>query len=232
VDWKRGGGPKAPNQLQADVTRLKGLELFAALDDRALEEVVQLSSWLVRHRGAEVQLSAQRADAAYIVVDGSVDMLHISPDGRVLRTVRLQAGKVFDFTPSFEADGRVIVAEVSSSSATLCMVPWSVFLRTVIADAHAAAVSIEQQRCQRQEAEQLASELAFEPIATRVRHWLRRLAVQRGQNVVHCTLEELSRSAGTREEEASRVIGDLQRRGLVVRRSRGWLEIRNPDELL
>jgi CRP-like cAMP-binding protein len=232
VDWKRGGGPKDPNQLQADVTRLKGLELFASLDDRVLEEVMQLSSWLVRQRGAEVQLSAQPADAAYIVVDGSVDLLHISPDGRVLRTVRLEAGEVVDFTPSLEADGRVIVAEVSSRTATVCMLPWSVFLRTVVANPHAAALFIEQQRYQRQEAEQLASELAFEPIATRVRHWLRRLAAQRGQNVVHCTLEELSRSAGTRPEEASRVIGDLQRRGLVRRRGRGRLEIPDPDELL
>jgi CRP-like cAMP-binding protein len=232
MDWKRGGGPKDPGQLQSDVVRPKGLELFASLADRTLEEVVQLSSWCVYQRGEEVRASAQGAETAYIVVDGSVDVMHISPDGRVLRTARLEAGKVFDFAPSLEADGRVIVAEASSRTATLCMLPWSVFLRTVIANPRAAAVFIEQQRCQRQQAEQLASALAFDPIAARVRHWLRRLALQSGQSVVSCTLEELARSTGTREEEASRAIGDLQRGGLVMRRGRGRIEIPDPDDLI
>lgn len=232
TECKGGGGSEDRRRPRTSAAQLQRLDLFADLDDRALQQLRRLSSLQVYERGEEVRRSTEGVDVTYVVVEGSVDLLHMGPGGHVLKSVQLEPGEVFEFGTPYAAEGDLVIVKVRSRTATIYAVPRSVFLRTVIANPHAADIYIEQERSRRQRAETSARELAFDSVFTRVKHWLRRLALESGEGMARCSLEHLARLAGTREEEVSRAIAELERQGLVVRRGHGRIEVPDPDALV
>ena len=77
-----------------DIALLQGTELFAELDDDALQSVVDASSSRELRRGDVVFTEGSLPEHLYVVEDGRIAIASKSDDGRAISTGRPDASAV------------------------------------------------------------------------------------------------------------------------------------------
>lgn len=123
-------------------------------------------------------------------------------------------------------DGDEFVVQALSNQTELYVLDWSVLLPYLAMRPVAVAallLLLERHR----EAEIALSDQALHSAPERIWRVLRRCAGDENDHLVEHTLEELGGLASVTLSETSRLVAELQRQGLVQRRGRGRIEIRD-----
>lgn len=229
--WIRHGQSEDDSVLRPDAERLQALDLFMSVPAANLAPVLTMATWQVYQSGAFIARPRHGGDVECIVVTGRVRLVRTSEAGRILAELELGQGKVFDFGHLLGPWADELSGEALETT-TICSVPWPVFLRAVVATPASAAVLIEQLREDRRHLGDLVGDAVLHDVPTRVRHVLRTLALDNPQHIVSMRGEDIAARVGVSKEQVSRVIADLQRRRLLVRRGRQTFVVYDPDRLL
>lgn len=215
-----------------EVARLKALELFSSAEDRVLGDLLAVAAWRTYQRDAVILPPHHNADVEGIVVDGKMHLLRTSDAGRVLIERELGPGETFDFgrmsgVATDEPSGEGVAAPT-----TICFLPWPALSRALASTPRSASVFMGHLRDVRRQLGESMADAVLHDVPTHVRHILRSLAEENQHHLVPHTSTEIAALAGVSREQASRVIGDLQRRGLVHKGKGRGLVISEPGALL
>mgnify|MGYP001237918163 CR=1 FL=1 len=116
-------GRKASRTEQPDSVQLRALPLFATLSERAIDEVIHLSSWRRYDKEAQITPPAPTHDLAYSVVDGEVQISRLSREGRRFIQSRVRRGGFFELGSGRGGDGDEVVAEATVGGTIVCSLP-------------------------------------------------------------------------------------------------------------
>lgn len=170
-------------------------------------------------------------NGAIFVIEGSVRVYKVSEEGKEITLYRVEKGETCIMTIScILADVNYqAVAEVEEN-VTLLMLPSNAF-RALFATSTAFQQFVFSTLSTRMiEVMMIVEEIAFKSMNTRISSFLLEKIKKQNENVIKITHEKIALELGTAREVVSRVLMDLQKKG-VVEISRGQIKVRDVNLL-
>lgn len=199
------------------VTALRTLPLFQGIAPERLDGIARCASMRRVSRGTAVVLAGDSIDCVYFVLNGSLKVLVSDEDGREVILTMLGQGDIFgEMGVVDEAPRSATVTAVSSSD--LVSIPQSDF-RRILQDNFELCLRIMGNLAQRlREADRKIESLALMDVYGRVARLLLDMAeTVNGETVVKRKIskQDIAKMIGASREMVSRVMKDLQTRGLI-----------------
>lgn len=196
------------------VNYLRKVDLFAGLSDdelRACEAALPMSRM---RKGKILYTPTGAEEALYVIKEGSVRLYRLSRDGREVTVGALGVGDVFGTLPMFGSISRNTFAEASED--TLVCTIREVTLRDLIAEHPQIAIGLLRIVGERlATVEDQVEDLAFRSAEQRVaRSVLRLLDDRKGPRLI-VSHEQIAKSAGVARETVTKVLGALERDGVI-----------------
>jgi CRP-like cAMP-binding protein len=201
--------PSAESDLpRAVLAALQNSEIFGVLDEASLRRFAAAGGVVRLERGALLFAKGDEGDAAFIVLDGALEVRDVARDGKELVIAAADAGKLVGEMAVL--DGAPRSADVVAARAcTLWRLPRAAVLGAVLVSGE-AAVRLLAELCRRLRASNAALELASRrSIEGRLAALL--IAEQSRLGIVALTQTEIARRIGASREQ-------------VNRKLRGWCE--------
>lgn len=180
--------------------------LFSSLDAKDLDRLHQLGSSHHYPQGQWITHYGSNWPYLFIVEDGLVEAVKESPEGRSLVILELEAGTVFWGIGFFKEGMGMPVALVATEETWLTLWPRG-RLRPLLLENGQFSWNLAQLMVERMlRASQIVEELAFQPVAGRLAHFLLdQFADQTGDIVTRdLTLEEMAARIGSTREMVCR----------------------------
>lgn len=196
---------------------LRANPLFAAFDDRELEDLIQLSNPQRYPDGQWVTHYGSSWPYLFLVEEGSLEAVKESPEGRSLVILELERGMVFWGLGFFREGMGMPVALVAREETRLRLwsreelLPW-------IRQNGEFAWELTQLMVERMlRASEIVEELAFQPVAARLAHFLLEQFGDRAGDVVSrdLTLDEMAARIGSTREMVCRQLYKLADHGVI-----------------
>ncbi|HHI77347.1 MAG TPA: Crp/Fnr family transcriptional regulator [Gammaproteobacteria bacterium] len=218
--------PAAPPSLQ----RLK--ERYPALDDPALLTAIERVGTTARlPRGAPICELGQECSHLALVLEGRARVYELAESGREITLYRVEAGECCILTAScimggerFPAFARceqdleaVLIPAAQVEGFMLRHAAWRRFVWRLLASRLAGVLL-------------LLEEVTFRRLDQRLMRYLLRHTREPGRRELHLTHQAIADDLGTSREVVSRVLKDLEQRGLL-RLARGRIGIDDPRGL-
>ena len=207
---------KAGNVLEERVEFLRGLPLFAGVQEPVLAALARASLSRRVSKGSYLFMQSESADAAYLVWGGAIAIVLSSADGRELVINELRRGDCLGELGLLTGQPRSAAALASVDSEVLVM-PKNAFW--AVLDAAPAVV----QRLLQMTASRLRSSseregaLAFMDAQARLARLLLHLSEQPSdKGYVTISQAELGRRAGLTRQTVAQILGRWRRRGWLV----------------
>jgi len=200
---------------------VRSAPLLRGLDSQAVEAVLSASAWQGRGDGEFFFMEGAPAERAYMLVEGRVKLVQITPGGQQILLGYLVAGQTFGIVTVLED----AVYPVSAQAVGVCRAVWWRRERlSRLLEQHprmalnalyimAEKVRLFQRRLQ---------EISTQQVEQRIARAVLRLASQVGRKVDEGILidmpisrQDLAEMTGTTLYTVSRVLKDWQKRGLV-----------------
>ncbi len=108
---------------------LREVGLFAGLSDATLGEIARVAYLQTFSPDEHILLKGEPCRAVYFVVEGSVRIYRVSPEGREQVLARLNRGQAFNTVPPFQDSGHSPANAVALTPVTLGVLPKEDFLR-------------------------------------------------------------------------------------------------------
>lgn len=196
---------------------LRGIPLFAALDDAALGHVAPAVVTQFYERGEVIEVEGEQASALHIVRSGVVKLLSTSADGReqVLRLV--PAGQTFNLVAIVDGQPNVATA-VALERSTVYALERGVLLTFMERRPELARAALMALAASTREMVGLAKDLALHHVTERV---ARLLLEQERAGCDRCrrhylTQQEMATIVGTAREVMGRTLHELQADGIIA----------------
>lgn len=192
---------------------LRRVPFFAALPPEALAVLGQHMRARSFEPGEFVFWEGEPSRGFWFLVEGQVRLSKLSSDGReqVLCTAR---GHTCLGCPILSG-GTYMASAQALTPVLAVLVPWQQ-VREVAARAPAAGLALLRMMAERHRMlGQVASTLALRCVAARICRTLLEEEQQADSSTLHLTHEEIAALAGTAREVVTRLLNDLQRRGVV-----------------
>ncbi len=216
---------------------VRSAPLLRGLDSQAVQEVLSASAWQERADGEFFFMEGAPAERAYMLVEGRVKLVQITPDGQQVLLGYLVAGQTFGIIAVLEE----AVYPVSAQAVGVCRaVWWGRGLLSRLLEQHprlalnALHIMAEKVRL----FQRLLQEISTQQVEQRIARAVLRLANQVGRKVdggvlldMPLSRQDLAEMTGTTLYTVSRVLKDWQKRGLVEPRRMNIL-IRQPHGLV
>lgn len=218
------------------VALLRGLELFAALDDAEIDELagkVEVVSW---DAGTVVFEEGDPGDACYVIYTGRVKLTRRLVDGQPIALAQVEHGGIVGELALFANERRAATMRTAEPTTAIAIARED--LMTILHGNAEAAISMAvhvarllQRATDRQFASvtstvngRLLSTLLAQVEARQTRH-----AGEHDVELVGSS-SDLARTAGTQKDEATRLLHWLENEG-VLRLKRGRIIVRSPEAL-
>ncbi|MDQ7029922.1 MAG: Crp/Fnr family transcriptional regulator [Ardenticatenia bacterium] len=216
---------------------LKETDLFGDLSDDALEEVIGAARRLEFPGGLYIFHQGEQAVSFYVLVEGRVRLIQVTPDGNQVLVRFIMPGEPFAAVAIFGEGRYPVSAEVVDDAVVLC---WHGACFADLMERHPKlalrAMGVLAGRVQ--EFQDRLREMATERVERRLAHTLLRLARQAGRRVHRGILidlalsrQDLAEMSGTTLYTVSRTLRKWEQAG-IVRVGRRWVVIRDPHALV
>jgi CRP/FNR family transcriptional regulator, cyclic AMP receptor protein len=212
-------------------------EVFGGLEERELQEVVQVAVPRRWQRGEVIFREGDEGDTTYLLLSGAILLTREHQDGRMVAIAELRAGNMFGELAMFRGEKRSATAEAIEPTEAVALLAPDVQrlirqnpeIAGKLLTALAERVSKTTERLLQQ---------SFQTVAGRVAGALLQQASARraesgasdGDVLIQATQAEIAGLAGTSRESASRFLATLERAG-VVTLGRGKVTVHDPERL-
>jgi len=212
-------------------------EVFGGLEERELQEVVQVAVPRRWQRGEVIFREGDEGDTTYLLLSGAILLTREHQDGRMVAIAELRAGNMFGELAMFRGERRSATAEAIEPTEAVALLAPDVQrlirqnpeIAGKLLTALAERVSTTTERLLQQ---------SFQTVAGRVAGALLQQASARraesgvsdGDVLIQATQAEIAGLAGTSRESASRFLATLERAG-VVTLGRGKVTVHDPERL-
>jgi CRP/FNR family transcriptional regulator len=212
-------------------------EVFGDLEQRELDEVVQVAVPRRWDRGEVVFREGDDGDTTYLLMSGAILLTREHQDGRVVAIAELRGGDMFGELAMFRGEKRSASAEaVEPTEAVALLAPDVQRLIKQNPDIAAKLLKALAERVSRT-TERLLQQ-SFQTVAGRVASALLSQTAARkaergdvdGDVLIEATQAEIAGLSGTSRESASRFLATLERAG-VVTLGRGKVTVHDPERL-
>ena len=212
-------------------------EVFGGLEERELQEVVQVAVPRRWQRGEVIFREGDEGDTTYLLLSGAILLTREHQDGRVVAIAELRAGDMFGELALFRGETRSATAEaIEPTEAVALLAPDVQRLIRQNPDIAGKLLTALAERVSRT-TERLLQQ-SFQTVAGRVASALLAQSSARkaesgqldGDVVIQATQAEIAGLAGTSRESASRFLATLERAG-VVSLGRGKVTVHDPERL-
>ena len=198
---------------------LRGLPVFAGLSERELEELLR-ESQLVRYpKDGAVFSQGERAASFFLLHQGHLRVVKITPDGRQVVVRYVVPGDIFGVALAFGRDTYPATAVAVADSAALVW-PSAAWPRLAVKFPQLTMNTLQAVGSRLYEAHDRVVEASTERVELRVAHALLRLAAQSpvvdGRIELSVSRQDLAEMAGTTLFSASRILKSWENRGLVI----------------
>lgn len=215
-------------------TALRTLPIFQGLDPERLEEVARYSTLRRVSRGTAVVQSGEKTDNVYFVLNGSLKVLVCDEDGREVILTILGQGEVFGEMGMLDASPRS--ATVTAVAATDLVVIAHADFRQIMSNNFDVCLSIMCNMATRlRAADRKIESLALMDVYGRVARLLLDMAepAEGGRSIVRKKIskQDIARMIGASREMVSRVMKDLQARGLLEETPAGLVVIERAEDV-
>jgi CRP-like cAMP-binding protein len=215
----------------ASVAAVRAAPLFSALDESAVQGLLQRCPVLKRPAGAVVFTPAERAERFYVVLSGRVKLYKLSPKGDEQILHLYGAGHSFAEAAVLGGGEYPAFAEVVED-ATLLAVRRSVLAEAITANPELAMGMLAGLSAKLREFNRLIEELSLKEVPARLAAALLRQSEEASSATFRLkqTKRQLAAQIGTVAETLSRALRKLKQQGLIdVRGSQ--VTIRDHDRL-
>jgi CRP-like cAMP-binding protein len=219
------------------VDLLRGVPIFADLDDRTLATLG--ARCVPRTVGAGFTLfrAGDRCNGLYLVLDGQVRIYRSSPDGREQTLAVEGPGRPVAELPLVDG-GEYPATAVTNRPSRLMFLPRAEFEHAFRSNPEVAAAVVHSLGRRLRHLVQLVETVAFRDVAARLAMWLADQADRDGTPggddvslTLHRTQDELATELGTARESVSRALKQLGTKGLIKSRKGNQLVVAHPDRL-
>ena len=205
-----------------DRSLIQSLPVFSAMDDVELDDVISRATALRIPKGAAVFEQGETAKAFYVLLNGRLKVMKLTPDGQQVVIRFVVPGDIYGIAKALNREDYPATATALVDSVTLAwdMAVWDEFM-----DRHPAfARNVMRMLGRRiEEAHTKLKEMATQDVEHRVAHAVLRLVSQSGRNVeggvlvdFPVTRQEIAEVSGTTMHSVSRVLSAWENAGLVV----------------
>ncbi|OFW71587.1 MAG: Crp/Fnr family transcriptional regulator, partial [Alphaproteobacteria bacterium RBG_16_64_48] len=205
-----------------DRSLIQSLPVFSAMDDVELDDVISRATALRIPKGAAVFEQGETAKAFYVLLNGRLKVMKLTPDGQQVVIRFVVPGDIYGIAKALNREDYPATATALVDSVTLAwdMAVWDEFM-----DRHPAfARNVMRMLGRRiEEAHTRLKEMATQDVEHRVAHAVLRLVSQSGRNVeggvlvdFPVTRQEIAEVSGTTMHSVSRVLSAWENAGLVV----------------
>lgn len=218
--------------LPANLEVLEAIEVLALLPKASLGELLPVARVIAYPAREELDWeSDSRGPLVFGVVAGGLSVSFRSAEGKEMPVTTIPQGRIFDPGHDGWAGIDETVATAAASRTVICSLPREAFDAVTSTCPQAVMLLRSRYRQLVRELGGLTSDRLYGP-ESRIRHTLWRDARLRGGAAVSYTHEQLAARATTDRSRATRVIGRLQRDGLIaVNRSLHEILVLDPDRL-
>jgi CRP/FNR family transcriptional regulator, nitrogen oxide reductase regulator len=227
---------------RCDLTRIDnsvvgGLDIFSGLSNEDIDAILDgaRSSWIARETAVFEQDG--EADAFFLLLDGAVRVVRVTPDGQQIIARYIGVGDLFGIAPAI---GRTTYP-ASAVAATDCVVlSWPTSLWAPLAQRFPvfAANTYKLVGARLQETQEHVVELSTQQVEQRVAHAVLRLVRQTGRQVEGGVLidfplsrQDIAEMTGTTLHTVSRILSAWEGKGLV-KSSRQKVTVTDPHGLV
>jgi CRP-like cAMP-binding protein len=215
---------------------LKMVPVFSSLDDHALSEIAEITHEKFYEKGNFILHEGEEGNNFYLIVTGRVKIFLETKSGKGIILKVLTPGDFFGEMALL--DGKPRSATVSALDDTKVLSISRSDFTTLLSRVPDIAIQLLVTLCTRlRKANQQIEDLALLDANARIARLLLELAVDRGKRVdagvaidLRLTRNEIAGLAGMSRETASRILTNLQKRGLI-RLEKGLLIIRDEETL-
>jgi CRP-like cAMP-binding protein len=202
---------------------IRSLPLFSELEDAELDRVLTLSVELSIDKGTAVFEQGQAATSFYLLVEGHLKVVKITPDGQQLIVRFVVPGDLYGIAKALNRDDypATALALVDSLTIAWSMTLWDDFM-------HLPGFADEVVRMiggRVQEAHTRLKEMATQNVEQRVAQTVLRLVRRSGRKVEQgmlidfpVTRQEIAEASGTTLHSVSRILSAWEGNGMVVAR--------------
>ena len=198
-------------------TALRTLPVFQGLEIERLEEIARSADMRRVARGVTVVQAGEAIDNVYFVLNGSMKVLLSDEDGREVIFTIIGQGDIFGEMGMVDDEPRSATV-VAAMPSDLVVFPHAVF-RQIMAENFDVCLRIMGNLARRlREADRKIESLALMDVYGRVARLLLDMAeVTDGQTVIRKKIskQDIAKMIGASREMVSRVMKDLQARGLI-----------------
>lgn len=210
-------GPPDVNRGARSVDRvnhLRTVDLFDGLAEAELHEVERSSPVVRADAGRLLYAPGASDEALWILKQGAVRLYRLSTDGREVSLGTLGPGDVFGTMPLFGSFGRLTFAEAAEPSVVCRMDEHR--LESLVSRHPQVAIRLLRLVGERMAVlEDLLEDLAFRSAEQRVARAVLRMRDERRSDRLVVSHEQVAKAAGVARETATKIIGTLERAGVV-----------------
>lgn len=227
VDFDNQSGTGLDMTMQPDT--LRKLPYFARLDPPTLDALASQVEVISLERGQVLINEGYPCVGLYFVVEGSVKVSRVSPEGK--EQVLTVMGSLQTFNPVPVFDGGLNAATVTASEQTVVgLVPKALMLGLVHEHGEVAEGLLRIFASRLRGLTTLVSDLTHLDVAGRIAKVLLSYQSSSGVTELHISQQDLASMVGTTREVAARALRTLEQEGCLLRRGR-TIEIRSTENL-
>lgn len=217
---------------RVDAERLRDVTVLAALPEVTRAALARLARCSRYAAGQELfWADDEREDRVIVVLEGRIDILFRSMEGKEMPVLIVPAGQVLELREEGWAGVDVTAVAVRDPETLLCTFPLPALEEAIVGCPAAVKLYVAQFRRVIHELGGLASDRLHDP-GTRVRHTLWRDTRLSRDRSVSYTHEALAARATTDRARATREISELRREGVIEVERRGHrIIVLDPDRL-
>lgn len=214
--------------VDARLAALQHIPLFAGLSESDLRQLAGTTLYQRFPRGHTIFCRGDPGDRAFIIVDGAIDLIIDSPDGRELILTRLGPGEHFGEMALLDDLLRSATARTAAPTEVVVVLRstfFEVLDRRPEISRHIIRVLVQRLRSTSDKLETFAYLDAKGRIARTVLD-LARI----GEEALHVSHEELASMSATSRQTTTRILGEWEESGFVDLSRRG-IVLKNPEAL-
>ena len=195
---------------------LRGLPLFATLDEKALQLLAQACKFQRAEKGTILFYQSDPSECAYVVQQGDVSIMLSSSDGREMVINEMRAGDIFGELGVLTKQPRSTSAMARAESDIL-VIPYDAFLRVIDAEPQLARRILEVTAQRLQRSGEREGALAFMDAQARLARLLLELDKQeKAAGYLTISQDELADRTGLIRQTVAKALGNWRRHGYVL----------------
>jgi CRP-like cAMP-binding protein len=198
------------------LTFMRGIPLFAALEENALRLLVQASKFQHVEKGTVLFFQSDPSEFAYIVRHGDISIVLSSPDGRDIVINEMRPGDIFGELGILTKQPRSTSA-IARASSDVLVIPREAFLRLVDSESQLTRQILELTAQRLQRSGEREGALVFMDAQARLARLLLELdKLEKETGYITVSQEELAHRTGLIRQTVAKALGKWRRQGYLL----------------